>query len=294
MTLSPTTVSWRGITISSEPGADVEVEVIALDGWDETPDAEKDGDRRPARHGRFDGPVWSDERVVLLGARIVSDDRDEILATLRPAMVLSDGASPEPLTITHAGLTLTADARLTRWRPQALAERWGVGVVPFAVEWRCPDPLRYGELVNAVTGFRSLTGGLEFDLFTDGATDTGYLEFGATGSTGRVDVANPGTADAALQLQLTGPTPPFTVVCVQTGERLTMPRALSAGEVLLMDSATGEVLLNGGDVDYSGLLTHAEWFSVPRKSTCTIALLADGPVVDGHEPLTVIFRPAWW
>lgn len=291
MILSETTVQWRGATLSGARGATLAI--TSLSGWDDW-SAEGGGERRPQGHGRFDSAVWSDERVITLGGRILSADRDALLATLGREMTPSDGASPETLTITHAGVTLTADARVTRYRPDVTAGHWGVGHVPFAIEWRCADPLRYGSLVNAATAFPSLTGGLEFDLFTDGTADTGWLEFGAQGSTGRVVVSNPGTADTWPQFQVTGPAPAFTIACVESGRRLSMPRALSAGEVLLMDSATGIVMLNGGDVDYSGLLTRAEWFPVARESSCTIALLADGPLVDSHEALTVIMRPAWW
>lgn len=288
MSLAGTSITWRGLTLSGSRPADFLVTSFA--GWDESPDARSGGDQRPNGHGRFDGPVYSDERVVTVGGRIYSQDRDGLLATLAAGMTISDDVV-EPLTITHAGATLTADARLTRYRSD-VAAGFAAGYVPFAVEWRCADPLRYGATQNLTTGFASLTGGLEFDLYTDGTTDTGYLEYGTPGSTGQVQVSNPGTAPAYDQFYVQGPTPPFDIVCVDTGQRLSFSRALSAGETLLIDSATGLVGLGASAVDYSGYLTRAEWFAVPRKGSATIAFVPQGPWDIGT--LTVVHRPAWW
>lgn len=291
MSLSPSVVSWRGLEFHGVRGAGP-YSLIDLTGWDERPSTRSDSDVRPMQHGRFDGPVLSDERVVILRGQIISEDRDTLLAALDDAMYLSEPDAPtETLTVTRAGRTLTADARLTDFRTPTGA--WAVGHVPFAAQWRCPDPLRYGPTENLTTGFATLTGGLEFDLFTDGSgVDMGWLDFGAAGSSGRVTVSNPGTAPAFDQFRVQGPVPPFEVVCVETGERLTFSRALGSGESLLIDSATGLVGLGESAVDYSGYLTRAEWFAVPAKGSCTIAFLPLAATDSGT--LTVVHRPAWW
>ena len=73
---------------------------------------------------------------------------------------------------------------------------------------------------------------------------------------------------------------------------MTFARELTAGDRLLIDTATGTALLNGGDVDYSGLLTHWEWDPVLPGRPATFAFLPDGPSSSGT--LTVIHRAAWW
>jgi hypothetical protein len=207
-------------------------------------------------------------------------------------MTWGEAPEAEPLTIANAGLTLTADARLTRFKP-TLGTGWASGHFPWAVEWVCPDPLRYGVPTGFPTAFPTAGGGLRFPLFTNGTVGVGHLDFGLPGTSGRVTVSNPGTAAAWPQFTVVGPVPDegFDVVCVETGERLTYATGVSAGSTVVMDSATGRVLLNG-DADRSGFLTRADWFSVPPGGTCTVAFLPRG--VSSAAVLTVTLRPAWW
>lgn len=292
MSLSCTTVEWRGITLSSDYSSPFGVRSLA--GWDERPASRLSGQPRPGVHGRFASAPLADERVVTLGGQIVSpQDRDTLLHELDSAMAYSaPGAAPETLTITRAGRRLSADAYLTAFRtPTDLT--WGVGAVPFAIEWRCADPLRYADAISRTTGFAEQRGGLEFPLFTDGAADTGFLEFGEQGSTGRVTLpTQPGTAPGHTQFLVTGPVPPFSIVRVESGRRITFARSVAAGDRLLIDSATGVALLNDGDVDYSGLLTYWEWEPVQPGESVTFAFIPDGVAQAGT--LTVIHRAAWW
>lgn len=288
--LSCTTVVWRGLTLSSDRSSPFGVANVA--GWDELPSSRYDSAVRPQGHGRFDAPVWSDERVVTLTGQIVSDDRDALLRELASVMTWPSGRGTiEDLVVTRAGRTLTAGARLTAFRtPSDLT--WSVGRVPFVVEWRCPDPLRYGDAQTQETGFPTLAGGMEFDLFTDGSVDTGFLEFGAASSTGQVMVSNLGTADSWPQFTITGPVPPFQIVAVESGDRLVFSREVAAGDVLVIDAGTGVVVLNGGDVDYSGYLTTAEWTAIPAGGSRTYAFL---PVSGtGTGTMGVTWRPPWW
>src|SRR5690606_9897811 len=141
---------------------------------------------------------------------------DDLLAELGATFVFGDVA--EPLTITHAGRTLTTPARLTRYKPTM--DNWGAGIFGWAAEWVCSDPFRYAAPVVESTGFAQMLGGLEYDLFTDGTDDTGVLEYGDPGTeTGMVDVTNAGTADAWPVFTVTGPTPPEGVDILVAGQR---------------------------------------------------------------------------
>ena len=111
-------------------------------------------------------------------------------------------------------------------------------------------------------------------------------------SSGRVVASNAGTADAWPQFTITGPVPPFQIVAVESGRRLVFSRAVNAGDSLVIDTATGVVVLNGGDVDYSGYLTTAEWAAVPAGGSQTFAFL---PVSGtGTGTMAVTWRPAFW
>ena len=184
MTLSCTPVTWRGVTLSSDRSSPFGIRTVA--GWDELPDARFERLARPGAHGVFATPVLSDERIVTLGGQIISADRDALLAELRGAMTWGAGGGlTDELRVSRAGRTLTTQARLTGFKTPTDAN-WGIGVVPFVIEWRCPDPLRYADAVSESTGFAAATGGLAFPLFTDGVDEVGHLDFGEQGSSGRV------------------------------------------------------------------------------------------------------------
>src|SRR5690606_33648761 len=132
------TVAWRGVTFSGAHDGSP-FGVTSLQGWDERPDVRIEWPTRPAGHGTFSGGVWSQDRIVTLGGQFIDRaQRDELLVELEAAM----GPGFDELTITKAGRTLTARAVVTAYRPDT-SSQWGMGAVPYAIEWRCPDPLRY-------------------------------------------------------------------------------------------------------------------------------------------------------
>lgn len=286
--LSESVIEWGDLSLHGTPGAG-RLTFRTLDGW-EGFDGEVEDYDRPGAHGAFDSPVYVRARRVLVTGRAGSrQERDAVLARI--------GASMTPgvadLRITHAGRALTTRARLLRYSPTPPPQAWGAGFFEWAAEWRCADPLRYADAVSLDTGFATPGGGLAFPLFTDGTTDVGYLDFGAPGSTGRVTLpVQPGTAPGQTQFVVEGPTPPFSIVHVESGRRIRFAQAVAAGASLVIDPAAGSALLNGGDVDYSGLLTRWEWEPVRNGESATFAFLPDGPVAAGS--LTVTHRAAWW
>ena len=265
--------------------------LTGIDGWDDSGSGVRSsGEARPQSHGAFDSPAYRTGRSISVRGEVLCLSRASAAAAVQT--LNSVGADGQRLDV------VVADDDLPRMSSSArVADRPMIGwTVPtrvvYAQEWWAADPLRYGDTINESTGFPFAAGGLEFPLFTDGVTDTGYLEFGAQGSTGRVTVTNIGTAATSPQFEVTGPTPPFSIVHVESGRRLSFAQSVAAGDRLLIDSATGLVVLNGGDVDYSGMLTRAEWSPVGPGESATFAFIPDGPYADGT--LTVIFRPAWW
>jgi hypothetical protein len=291
VSLSCTTVEWRGLTLASDRSSPFGVR--GLQGWDELPDVRVDAPARPQGHGRFDTPVWSDERVVTLAGQIVSQDRDALLQQLAAVMTWSRGPGrAEDLVVTRAGRRLTAGARLTAFKTPTDLD-WSVGVVPFAIEWRCRDPLRYGDPQSVATGFPVLRGGLEYDLYTDGTTDTGFLEFGEASDTGRVVLENPGTADVSPVFQVDGPIDAsgFDIAVVGTDQRIRFSGPVSAGSVLVIDSGSGTAVVDGS-ADRGGLLAHRDWFSVRAGESLEIAFIPLG--VDLGGQLTAVVRPGFW
>lgn len=291
MSLSCTTVEWRGLTLSSDSSSPFGIR--SLQGWDELPDARMDAPARPQGHGRFDTPVWADERIVTLAGQIVSQDRDVLLQELAGVMTWASGAGrAEELVVTRAGRTLASAARLTAFKTPTDLD-WSVGRVPFAIEWRCRDPLRYGEPTSVTTPFPTLRGGLEYDLYTDGTVDTGFLEYGEASDTGRVVLSNPGSADVWPVFQVDGPVDSsgFDIAVVGTDQRIRFAGPVSAGSVLVIDSGSGTAVIDGS-ADRGGLLAHRDWFSVRAGGSLEIAFIPLG--VDLGGQLTAVTRPGWW
>jgi len=271
------------------PGVDV---LEQLDGWFDGTDVEAEVDNRPQAHGAFETPTWHTGRTVaMIVSRRCDSDFEAGVARRELAALLAGGRYDDLTVYEPDGHTTSARVRLAskplvRWLPYSQR-------VQAQVEFFAPDPLRYGSTVNAITTFPVEAGGLEFDLFTDGATHTGALEFGEAGSTGRAYLGpQGGTAPGHTQFLVTGPTPPFSIVRVETGRRIEFSRPVAAGAQLLIDTATGVVLIDGGDVDYSGLLTRWEWEPVEPGAPVTFAFLPHGPSDTGT--LTVMHRAAWW
>jgi hypothetical protein len=149
------------------------------------------------------------------------------------------------------------------------AQAWAQGRFPFAVQWRCRDPYRYGAAVTDSTQFAQDTGGLEFDLFTDGtSTDVGYLDFGTPGTVdGLVTLTNTGSVDGFPVFTVTGPTPDGGFAIVSDGRTIQFERPVQAGSALVIDTASGTALLDGAD--YSRYLTRREWWSIEPGESAT-------------------------
>src|SRR5665647_304321 len=286
--LSGTQIVWRGLTIYGTRAS--RHWLSTLEGWEDLPPTRRDTAQRNG-HGTFGGTPLSDERTVIVaGATSTPDDRDALLAELQAVMWLPDSNVTSPLTITHAGRTLTANAQLTRFKP-TMDTGWSAGRFGWAAEWVCPDPLRYAAPVVVAKGFAQLLGGLEFDLFTDGTDVTGLLEYGDPGTeTGMVDVTNTGTAPAWLVFTVTGPTPAEGFDILVAGDRLRFSAALSTGQTLVIDTADGTVLLDG--VDRRVLLTIREWRAVAKGETATVVFTPLGGPTSGQ--LSVSLAPAFW
>lgn len=151
------------------------------------------------------------------------------------------------------------------------------GTVAFQVQLLVPDGLRHGPALSASTQAANDTGGLRFDLFSDGAgAALGYLHFGDLGSTGRVVLTNTGSAPAWPTFIVTGPLPGFELTETRTGRVLRYEDPIAAGgQFVQLRSETGQVLLDG-QYDRSGRLTVRDWWSVPPGGEAEVLFMPTG------------------
>ena len=292
MTLSASSVTWRGLTFVGSRGDGSRPWFDTLDGWEELPDIRRESTPRFGNHGSFDSAVWSDERVVVLaGACRSTTERDAQLMSLSGVMTLGS-ANPEDLTVTHAGRTLTVSARLTRFKAPP-GRDWATGRFTWAAEWVCSDPLRYASPVTLTTGYPAPAGGLEYDLYTDGAgVDLGFLEYGASSPTGRLVLVNPGTANVSPVFKITGPVVGgFELIRTGTGDRLRYVGDIPAGSTVTLDSSDATVLMDG-IYDRAGNLTIRDWWAIGAESSVEVTFVPTGSF--SAASLAVTFSPGWW
>jgi len=257
-----------------------------IDGWHNGPGVRKNRADRLWAHGEFSERGWRTARLITISGHIRTTTRAEAGGFVdRLATVFADG-TPGQFIFTDPDLgTRWANCTLegapkTAWTQQTR--------IDWELELLAADPRKYGLPVEAAGGVPVDGGALAFDLFTQGTM--GVLDFGAPGSTGVVELTNVGTADTAPVFTVTGTMPSgFTVENRATGARLVFAGAVVTGQVVRLDSGSGDVTVNG--VDRGVLLVRREWEMLDPGETGSWVLTA----ADSVGALMVVeVIPAWW
>lgn len=275
-----------GMELVLQPGTN---QVLTdIKGWHNSPGVRRNSTPRLWAHGNFSERGWRDARLISVQGFIFCDNRADAAAmtdTLNAA--LADGAE---------GTFTVLDSDLgNRWAKVYMIGTptvdWdGNEHIYFAIDMEAPDPRKYGLLATAGTPVAAPGGGLAWDLFSTAAA-TGVLDFGAAGAAGTVTFSNPGTADTAPALKVSGYAPGFTITNVATGARLTYTGTVLAGQYVLLNASDGSVLLNGY-ADRSGALARREWSMIPGNGSATFLFESVG--ADANAALTLEAYPAWW
>jgi hypothetical protein len=291
--LSGLTLTWRGLTFYG--GDTGRFTIATLDGWEGLPDPREEFDDRPQAHGSFDAPPMSGpRRVIVSGLCASSVERDTMLIELGATMTFADPDSRvEDLTIDYAGRILTAGARLNRYKPFT-SGLWASGAFGWKAEWVCPNPLRYGARVAASATFPVAVGGLRWPLYSDGAgANVGAMDYGPTSTTGRLTLANPGTATATIQHEVVGPVDSagFEIIEINGLGRLVFAGAVPTATPLLLDGATGQVLLDGTS-DRSTEMAVQDWPTVPKGGSVELFFRPMGST--SAATLTSSLAPPVW
>jgi hypothetical protein len=289
MALAPTSVTFGDLTIDDV--GDYHLTNIA--GWDGLPEARYDSIGRPASHGEFDGPVYAAARVVHLeGECYNSDQRDTLLQTLSAGAGFAGNSAARDLVVTFAGRTLTSQAKIIRYSPTVARGDWGTGWFGWQADFRCADPLRYGDPASSSTVMPVDSGGLDFPIGS-------VFDFGTLGSTGTIDLLNSGSADTPIMLRIDGPTSGtlaggFLITETQTGSRLQYDDDLVTGTWVTFDPSTGRVTLND-TADRRGSVSVAQFggFTIPSNGFRQVKF--EGVSSSSATALlTATIRPANW
>ena len=166
-----------------------------------------------------------------------------------------------------------------------LRGEWGIGRFGFLLQWRCPDPLRYGTPRTITTALPSPGGGLAYPL-------TYPLDYGAAGITGRLELTNAGSAPAPILFAVTGGLEQGYEISA-AGQRLTYPVPVPAGQVIELDTAAGSVLVEG-TASRRGNLSAADWMQVPRLGGLTVQFTSLGGARDPNAQLAATVQDTYW
>ena len=252
--MADTEVTWRGLTL----GGDSPYIVQSITGWDDLPDTNDLSQPRVRGDGDHVGDLFSQARIVTVSGKIADQvNRDDLARALKRVTTIRSDLYD--LTVETLGQALTSQARVLR-RSLAVGDTYAVGEVPFSLQFRCPDPLRYGPEQTGSTGLPVAGGGLAWPLF-----QAGVLDWGAAGTPGQVTVTNDGDHEVGFTFDVVaGPTvglqQGWEVSAV--GQRITYPTAVPAGQTITVDTAAGTVLAEG-TADRRDQLTNADWLIIP-------------------------------
>jgi hypothetical protein len=281
--MADTEITWRGLTL----GGDSSYVIQSITGWDDLADLNDMSQARVRGHGDHVGGLYSQARIVTVTGKIVSASARNALAQAL-ARVSTVRSALDDLTIETLGQALTTQARVVR-RSLAVGETYGVGEVPFSLQFRCPDPLRYGPAKTATTGLPTSGGGLTYPL-------TYPLDYGTSGATGQLRLDNAGDADAAIVFGVVGGATyglPQGWEVSAAGQRITYPTAVPPRQTITVDTAAGTVLAEG-TADRRGALTNADWLLVPAGGSLTVQFTSLGGTYDPGTLLTATWKDAVW
>jgi hypothetical protein len=283
--VGPTNVAWRGLTL----GNGTLYRLDTVEGWEERPPGRYNNTPRTRAHGSHRSQVLADERIVTVtGWAFTPEQRDELLEQLQDVSGFGDVDDTEPLTITAAGRTLTAGAQLIRAVPSLNRGQWGAGWFGWLLQWRCPDPLRYGpaRTVGPV-GLPTDGGGLTYPLSYP-------LGYGTAGETGRVALANAGTAPAPIVFAVRGDLPGGAELsAAATGQRLTYAQPIPGQQLVEIDTAAGTVLVEGTSSRRAALIS-ADWLHVPARSQLTVQFTSLSLEHAGTAQLVATTQDTYW
>lgn len=281
--MADTAITWGGLTI----GGGGDYHVTGITGWDDLDQIDNALDQARVRgHGDHPGPLYSRARIVTVTGEIANRaSRDALAAALIAASPVSSDVSD--LTVQTFGQSLTAGARLLR-RSLPVDEDYASGKIPFTLQWRCPDPRRYGVARSVSTGLPTSGGGLVYPL-------TYPLAYGAAGNPGQLTLANEGSCDASIVFDVaagsTGGLPQGFQISAG-GQRITYPTAVPPGQDITIDTDTGTVLAEG-TADRRGELTSADWLIVPDGGSLIVQFTSLGGG-DTDSLLTATWKPTSW
>jgi hypothetical protein len=271
-------------------------------GWFQSPPIKQSRADRPTSRGGSVGNEYKGARVIALGGEMTAPS----VSALRQAERLLFGlcSAPDqlyPLTVTEEdGLVLTANVKLDG--PILTAPKsWQTAI--WTMQLYAPDSRKFAVSTTNTTPLASSGGGgvqwrgaagttgVQWQGPTPGTTGT---RWGPLGSSGTITLDNrAGTAPADVVATFTPVSedlPSPSIVNALTGETVTYGPTLHVGDILVVNCATGSVLVNGANQRPN--LTRADFFEVPKGTQLPVRFQASGSAPTAL--MTVSISPAYY
>ena len=153
------------------------------------------------------------------------------------------------------------------------------------IQFTANDPLIYSSTLKQAgpVGLPSPTAGLTFNV-TFNAT------FGAS-TGGSMSVTNSGNYLTAPVFTITGPMTNPSITFTSTGQFISFNLALSAGDVLVVDTGNRLVTLNGTAARFNAVVTGSSWWGIPAGTWSIGVSSSDSATVAGT--FAAAYRDAW-
>lgn len=257
----------------------VRIAIAPFKGWYEAPTLRTAFAPQAFAAGSYYSPAYSDHRTVALTVRIVAPNRGKFIAAERAL----NGLCSDPNTL----YTLQVDDDsgslycLVQRSTEILRKPVGSRAGDFSLSLVAPDPRLLDVVLQSATTQMAQpgNGGVPWNgpagttgTQWNGPTGTTGIAYGQPGPSGIVTVGNTsGTAPADVLLTIQGPATNPTIIT--TAGVIVYGGTLSASDVLVINTGTGSVLLNGAN--RRNLLTRAGFFQIPAGKTLGVSFSAD-------------------
>ncbi|MFD5591936.1 phage distal tail protein [Streptomyces asoensis] len=264
----------------------------SLTGWGDLPALDSGSVQRSDAHGAFPGLLLAQSRTIGVDGLVVrapAAQIGEVVGRLEAGTTPRVDEIPLVVWLDERGPLLSYARATRRAVPTTTGYRLGT-IVGGAIEWVATDPRRYALAEQAATArLPAAEPGLVWPVAWP-------LDFGTPGSTGRVAVANVGNADTHPVVEFRGPVTAPSLTNITTGDVLEYDLPLAAGDVLVVDTLAGTVVLNGT----ASRIYAATTRSVPERTftlapgTTTLMFRAAPGSTDPAASVVVRYRAAYW
>lgn len=274
-------IQWGDLTM----GTGTRYHITTAEGIDDLPDVRTTDTAREGQHGDYTGPDTVGPRIVQLGLTLRADTPDELRQLV---LDLQRATQPQrtPAALQLLDWNWLAWAKVRRRAVPYDAEGlWRTGTA--ALEFYCADPHLYAIAPRemASTAYSPSAGRAYARAYP--------YTYGSTGSSGRIQAVNSGTAPTWPVLRIDGPVATPLIEQTNTGSGLTIDATLQAGEVLIIDTRSRAVLFMGDSSRRSWVRAGSTW---PLLLPGTNELVYRGSTLPGapDQPsvLTVTWRDA--